>query len=173
MASLREIRKAYEAGIRDGLQDTGDACLEKASSIIADEAVDRGDLLASGEVDAPEARSVTVRWTAAHAKYVNWGSRPHWPPFAPILAWVKRNLRRYVTSTGERVDVLKPSGQIRERSRKSPDSVAEEVARAVQAKIAREGTAPVYFAQRGAQHASRLMPGFLRDGVNERLKRLR
>lgn len=173
MATLREVQAAYEAGIRDGLKDVGDACLEKASAIIADEAVDRGDLLSSGEVLEPEARSVTVKWSSAHAKYVNWPTRPHWPPLAPILAWVKRNIRRYTSTSGEAVDVIKPSGRQKERARKTPDKVAEEVARAVQAKIAKEGTHGVFFAQRGAQHARPLMAGLLRDGIEARLRRLK
>lgn len=172
MASIREIRRAYEAGIKDGLRDIGNVCLEQASEIIAAEAVDRGDVLASGQVEAPKRRSIVVKWTAAHAKYVNWGTRPHWPPLAPILAWVKRNLRRFTDTSGASRDVIKPSGRIAERARRAPEAVALRVARGVQAKIAREGTAPVYFAQKGAREAMRQAPGLLQAALDERLGRL-
>lgn len=174
MASIREIRRAYEAGIKDGLRDVGNACLNEAAGIISAEAVDRGDLLASGEVDEPSQRSVVVRWPVPQAKWVNYGTRPHWPPFAPILAWVKRNIRRYTaTGSGASVDVIKPSGKLKERSRRTPESVAQEVARAIQVKISKEGTAPVYFAQRAAARVRPTVSATLKDAVNDRLGKLK
>lgn len=173
MATIREIRKAYEAGLKDGLRDVGNACLTHASAIIAAEATDRGALLSSGEMDEPSKRSVVVRWPVPQAKWVNYGTRPHWPPFAPILAWVKRNMRRYTNHSGERVDVIKPSGRIAERASRSPDRVAQEVARAIQAKIAKEGTAPVYFAQRAAAKVRPSVSATIRDAIDERMKRLK
>lgn len=173
MASIREIRKAYEAGMKDGLREAGQECLSAASAIIAAEATDRGTLLSSGEVDDVKQRSVTVRWPVPQAKWVNYGTRPHWPPFAPILAWVKRNIRRYTMTSGERVDIIKPSGQMKERAGRTPDAVAQEVARAIQAKIAKEGTAPVHFAERAAGQVRPSVSGKVRDAIDERLARLK
>jgi hypothetical protein len=61
-----------------------------------------GDLSKSieSEVDRTLARvELVVDATARHADPVHEGSRPHWPPRAPIEVWVRKKLA--VTETGE------------------------------------------------------------------------
>lgn len=173
MASLRQVKEAYRKAGHDTLKDVGNVILESGNEVIQREAFDRGDLLASGEVKIDkENSSGIVRWSAKHAPFVNFGTRPHWPPLGPILAWVKRNLVRFQDTSGKSVDVIRPGGSIAQRARKSPDSTALRVARAIQAKIAREGTAPVPFAHQGAAVAKQKMPTLLKENIDRRLKNL-
>lgn len=174
MASIRQIREAYRKAARDTVRDLANVVLERGSQVIQEEAIDRGDLLSSSEIelDKEKPRAV-VKWTASHAAYVNYGTRPHWPPLAPILAWVKRNLARITSTSGQPMDVIRPSGRMAERARKSPDKKALQVARAIQAKISREGTAPVPFANKGADEARRKAASTMKANIKSRLAQLR
>ena len=167
LATLRQIQEAYRKAARDTVKDLANIVLERGNAVIQEEAIDRGDLLASGEIEVEKERPrAVVKWTAKHAIFVHYGTRPHWPPLEPILAWVKRNLARYTDTSGKAVDAIKPSGRMVERTRKSPDAVAMRVARAIQAKIAKEGTSPVPFAIRGAAEAKQKSSSLLRDNVS-------
>lgn len=171
LASFRQIREAYNKAARDSVKDLANIVLERGNAVIQEEAIDRGDLLSSGEVEVEKERPrAVVKWTAKHAIFVHYGTRPHWPPLEPILAWVRRNLARYTNTSGNAVDAIRPSGRVADRTRKSPDAVIMRVARAIQAKIAREGTSPVPFALKGAAEAKARAPTILRDNLNNRLK---
>jgi len=74
------------------------------------------------------------------------GSRPHWPPLAPLIAWVKlrgmQGLRRRATSQQKWVrDRIRELGT----RRSTPVDAAEEVARAIQRSIAKRGTRPRWY----------------------------
>jgi hypothetical protein len=86
---------------------------------------------------------------APHAAPVETGSRPHWPPFAPILRWVqfrgiqgrlapKRMKRLPGTTTAGAAQSI--AGQLGSRG-----EGAEGVARAIQASIAKKGTKPHWY----------------------------
>ncbi len=79
------VRKAGERAITK----TAILLESRVTEKIADESTDTGQLLQSvywkssgleGEVGA----------TAAHAPYIEFGTKPHWPPFRPIYEWVWR-----------------------------------------------------------------------------------
>lgn len=174
MASMRQISEAYRKAARDTVKDVGNIILERGNAVIQAEAFDRGDLLSSAELEIDkELPKGVAKWTAKHAVFVNYGTRPHWPPLEPILAWVKRNLARFEDSGGKTVDVIRPSGRMAERARKSPDSVAMRVARAIQAKIAREGTSPVPFALKGAAEGKLRATSILTENIKKRLGALK
>lgn len=130
--------------------------LSEAEAIISKEAIDTGDLLGSGEVVRMGRFHWRVKWSSRHALPVEFGSRPHWPPFAPILGWVQRNLRVRVFTGGSgekvRVGTIKP--RLTRGTVKARDAEVERVARAVQASIAKRGTKPVRFATRAVRLAA-------------------
>lgn len=75
---------------------------------------------------------------APHAATVELGSRPHMPPLQPLIDWVKRHRASFG---------IKGKGSVRNKSTGRFEASAEVVAiaRAIQRKIAREGTRPTYF----------------------------
>lgn len=169
MASFREIQQAISSGIQDGLRDTARIVQDEASRIISEEAIDTGDLLHSDEI-RESAFQVVVAWTAEHAEDVNDGQRPHWPPEEPIREWVERNLRITVNDAGGREPTFKPRTR---KGTKSPrDQELEAVTFLVRRKIAREGTDPVHFAERGLDKALPQAPRKVADAVNNRLSQL-
>lgn len=78
--------------------------------------VDRGNFKLAWE-SRPMIFGAQIRNGAPYAAFIERGTRPHWPPLAPILAWVMRK------------------NQMDEED-------AYPIARAVQVKIARSGTKP-------------------------------
>lgn len=75
---------------------------------------------------------------APHAATVELGSRPHVPPLQPLIDWVKRHRASFG---------IKGKGTARSKSTGRLEASAEVVAiaRAIQQKIAREGTKPTFF----------------------------
>lgn len=117
---------------------------------------------------------------APHAAAVERGSRPHWPPFEPILKWVKlrgfqglvsdKQLARLpgTTTAGAARSI---ASQIRDRMQVGADDAIavdapEQIARAIQASIAKHGTKPQWY-MRSSIPAAR---GFLAESVLEELR---
>lgn len=99
--------------------------------------VDVGTLKSSMHVEGGIAEPRIVI-DAPHAATVELGSRPHVAPLQPLIDWVKRH-RGSFGIKGKGTTRSKASG----RFEASAEVVA--IARAIQAKIAREGTKPTYF----------------------------
>jgi hypothetical protein len=99
------------------------------SSAARPRTVDRGTLKSSVHVEALPNGSPRIVIDAPHAAQVELGSRPHTPPLAPLVEWV----RRHRLAFGMKAN---PRGQ-------EADFVA--IARAIQRKIALNGTKPTYF----------------------------
>lgn len=115
----KDAATAVQQGVQDALLDAMGAGFNRSQDIIAAEATDRGTLLQSGIPPKvlPDG-SVISGYAAQHAPFVDKGTRPHWAPAAPLVAWARRVL-------GE-----------------------EEAGYAVQRKIAEEGTEGVRFMER-------------------------
>lgn len=160
---LREIRAAFIRGLSEGLDEVAEAFVDEATKIIEEEAVDQGTLKNSVEIRKPGRLRRVVSWTAEHAVYVHYGTRPHWPPLAPILAWVRRNLRNVINTSGERELRIKPGPAA--RTVKAPDAEIRRIAHAIQAKIAREGTAPVPWVPRALSRVQPRQAGILAEAV--------
>jgi len=143
-----DASKKIPAGIRAALNSARRAVLESAhfgaELIAANAPVDRGSLKSSVHVEKSAVggagTDVRIRIDAPHAAVMEMGSRPHTPPLGPLVEWVKR-YRASFDIEGRGV-VRDASG----RFQASPAVVA--VARAIQRKIARDGTKPTYFVQR-------------------------
>lgn len=92
-------------------------------------AVHTGDLMRSVRYERTEkGGSITV--DAPHAPFVEYGTRPHWPPTQPILDWVKAKFGL----TGQQ---------------------AEQAAFSIRAKIAAHGTKPRFFMRRTVQQLTK------------------
>ena len=126
--------------------------------------------IADGVVDIPLASGAKVRSTAPHSAAVEVGSRPHMPPVAPLVRWVKlrgmqglqkgakgapravaRMLRGQEKLRVEGTEVTSGpnKGSIRfTQSRYSDVDAAEKVAWAIAMGIKRRGTKPTWFVRR-------------------------
>lgn len=170
MASVEDIERAIRAGTRDGLKDVARVVLDVGSEVIERSAIDEGTLLGSGEVvDLSEGRAIVfaARWTAEHAAWVHYGTAPHWPPFEPIRAWVERNVLIDLTTSEA---AFKPASRDGYRDPRAAE--VDRIARAVQAKIAREGTQATPYALQGAEVARAEATSIVIKAINERLARL-
>jgi hypothetical protein len=113
-------------------------------------AVDRG-ALRNSVVYRPVSDGSVVSVDAPHAAIIEHGTRPFWPPLAPLVAWVRR--KGFADARG-----------------------AYAIARAVQRKIARDGIAPRHYFSKAwrravpmveaeiAQELARLRVGQVRGG---------
>lgn len=132
---------AIRAGMRAKLSHDQKKLLEAAhlgAEIIANVApVDIGTLKGSVHVEeTTDGPRVVV--DAPHAAVMELGSRPHTPPLAPLVAWVKRNRAKFGIE-GRGTSRNKLTG----RFETSPEIVR--IARAIQQHIAQHGTKPRYF----------------------------
>lgn len=156
MGWVDDFQRRLQAGIAEGIEQIAEDIVEAAKPIISKEAIDRGDLLKSGEARRLDAITAQAVWTAEHAPYVEYGTRPHWPPPGPIREWVKRNIR-IETPAGPKGPqpgraVVKPRTK-----RGTRDPREEEIDRLtflIQRKIAMKGTEPVRFATRAARRVA-------------------
>lgn len=115
------------------------------------------------ETGSGESIEKSVVVDAPHASAVEVGSRPHTPPIEPLIEWVKKRgmqgltsqgrVKRNRTRQGKIIDPnLEPARHIAkiirsmQNSNKSTDTDApEQIARAIQFKISKEGTKPTFF----------------------------
>lgn len=192
---VREWTRRFERGVDNGLRDIALSIIEEAKPIIAQEAVDNGDLLESGGVIRISSTHYQAAWSADHAPYINYGTRPHWPPFEPIYEWVLRNVRIMESITipdesdvgegmleGDTVSfdgpeyVIKPKRSTGTRKmRKGKDGAqnpaAARIANAIRAKIAKKGTEPVLYAERARDRVATYQNDLMIDAVNRSLAR--
>ena len=165
---MREWREKFARGVDNGLSELAQLVIDEAKPIIAEEATDKGDVLESGEVVRVSAGHYQARWSAAHAIYVNYGTRPHWPPIQAIIDWVQRNVRaKGRKNTPARHLVVKPSSKRGTATPTVEETLA--IAYAIQAKIAKKGTEPVLFAERAYQRASKHSQEIMTRNVREAL----
>lgn len=54
--------------------------------------VDNGFLLASGKIIPLSDDEILIRYDAPYASFVEYGTRPHFPPVEPIAEWVSSRL---------------------------------------------------------------------------------
>lgn len=163
MGWVEDFQRAMREGINQGLAQIADDVVEAAKPIISREAIDRADLLKSGEARRVDDSTWQAAWTAAHAPYVEYGTRPHWPPAAPIREWVKRNMR--VEDSGRAV--IKPR---RKRGTRTPhDAEIDRMTYLIQRKIAAKGTEPVRFATRAAHRVAPTVADTMSKAITRRL----
>lgn len=155
---VQEYRDAFKRAVVNALDDLALEIVEVAKVIIASEAIDTGTLLRSDEIREPSELVREVAFTAEHSVYVHYGAEAHWPPLEPIKEWVRRNLS--ITPTGAELKAGIGEGK------PASEVAVERVARAVQAKIAREGTMAVPFLSRAADQVGTRVVSIMESRVN-------
>jgi len=159
----KELQKAVHATAKDGLEYINENTIPVAF----------GELRASGHVETTGTSSKII-FDAPHAAAVENGSRPHCPPLAPLLRWVKKRgldqgklavaaRRGHVRTTRKGVDrvrrlpgtttvhhALNLGQQIAllESKGMMPEDAAMQIARAIQGAIAKRGTKPHFYARK-------------------------
>jgi hypothetical protein len=106
------------------------------------------------------AATVVLRNDAPYAGIIEAGARPHYPPLAPILAWVQRNAAKL--------------GFVNPRRFRGPSSLRQheqdhaiDVARAIQRKIGTKGQAPRHIMRGELPFVRRAVARALGEYVNE------
>jgi len=102
-----------------------------------------GVLKYSAHVEFSGHDQVALVFDAPYAAFVEVGTRPHWMPIAPLLQWVEVKL-----------------GVTDERE-------AYGIAKAIQAKIAREGTKPTWFMKRLLPRLAELVKAEVKKSMDE------
>lgn len=161
LKKAKELQKAVHATAKDGLEYIQNNTIPVAF----------GELRDSGHVETTGVTSKII-FDAPHAAAVENGSRPHCPPLAPLLRWVKHRgidqgklaaaarkggmritrkgfdrVRRlpgtttvhHVMSLGQQIALMESKGTM-------PEDAAMQIARAIQAVIAKRGTMPHHYA---------------------------
>ena len=120
-AKLQADMKRLQNGLNAGLR-------RAVASAVAEVKANAPE--ASGALkDSIHAVGLKIVCDAPYAIFVEKGTRPHWPPIAPILAWVQRKGFMSYSASGK------------------PQS-AESIAYAIAHKISIEGTKPTWFMRR-------------------------
>lgn len=164
-----DVAKALPAGMRAQFAKDRRAMVSAAhlgAEIVASRApVDAGIVKSSVHVEA-QTDGARIVIDAPHVGIVELGSRPHMPPLQPLIDWVKRHGRALGI---RRARTRNAQGH----STESPEVV--QFARALQQKIAREGTKPTYWIRKSlpllarafAAELARGAGGTLQDGAAE------
>lgn len=117
---------------------------------------------------------------APHAAVVEYGSRPHMPPLGPILRWVKLRGMQGLTKAGRVASNRTKTGRVAKWQLEPAKAVAGmlaqavrggaldidapmQVARAIQMKIAKEGTRPQPYMRTSIKDMVRTLDLFVRD----------
>ena len=171
---LRKMPKALRGGVVQGLQNAG---LHLERDVVVE--IERKKVVDTGELKQSVTTTKTkngaiVSVNAPHAAVMEYGARPFTPPFAPILAWVKRKqLLPIGPRTTPQPAKLRPgaSGPVfRERAyvKNREEEDQKQIAWAIVNKIKREGIQPRgYFAA-----ALQLLPSYLDDEIDAALAAL-
>ena len=108
--------------------------------------------------------------TAPHSAAVEEGSRPHMPPLAPLLAWVKlRGAQGLDAAPGAKGAPAEIARRIARRGNgtSTPIDAAERVARAIQHAIAKRGTRPHWFMRDSVSEVASLLDAYMRSTLAE------
>lgn len=172
---FKELRKALE-------KDLG--TLQKRTVQASHRAADYGRMVAfanapvaftelrDGLVDVPNRRGAKVISTAPHSGAAEHGSRPHTPPLAPLVEWVRlRGMQGLEAGDGATGYPGMVASQIRALGDGSstPVDAAEQVARRIQRAISRNGTKPTHFMLRTVPEVEKLLDGFVKTLFREDL----
>lgn len=95
---------------------------------------------------------VALRADAPHAAAVETGSRPHWPPLAPLIAWVKLRGKQGLskrrprgTTSGAQAQGIGGMLKAMQKGGALDVDAPEQIARAIQVGIAKHGTKPHWY----------------------------
>lgn len=166
------FQRDFIAGLDIGIKRVAKAIVDEGGAYIERHAFDRGDLLASGEVEQKGTAHYRAKWTSAYAKNVHDGRKPGSkpPPFKAILGWVRRNLS-YTIFQGLSGTTRTYAFKAGEGRRVTNEKLLEQVAWAVRAKIARDGIPPKPFAVHASQRVGPKAAGIVNAEIRRYLRR--
>ncbi len=146
---LRELPRELQGAVSRGLEDVGDAILERADRQVPVGVTPGPDALKqSGQrIPARPSTWVEVAYTSPWAAYVHEGTRPHWPPKGVLVRWIQIKLSKTLE------EAMKLDFVIRR-------------------KIARFGTKPNPFLLRAADKVIPFIDGIFRRAFEEAARRL-
>ncbi len=140
--------------------------------------VKRAVPVAFGELrESVHATGTKIVIDAPHAAPVEVGSRPHWVPLAPLVAWVKlrgaagllsRRERTRLPGTTTRAHAESVAAGLRALERGGALDVEApiQLARAIQAAIAKRGTKPHWFARSSLPEIRRALHSFIQQALH-------
>lgn len=171
--------------LENSAQDIADAILFQADENLREGdfspakgagAFDRGTLARSGRVEG-EGLVRYVIYDAPHAKWIEYGTRPHHPPFKPIFEWVKRKIgisakgRKYGTRSRKVTSIRHIIRKIAYRNIADRSSEAVSVTWAIINKIAKVGTPPRPFFRRAIHAVEPRMVEIVQENINKELRK--
>lgn len=126
------------------------------------------------ELTAKGARIVS---DAPHAEPVEVGSRPHWPPLDPLIAWVKLRASQGLLTPRQRVRLpgtttIRHAESVAEQMRKLehggalPVDAPVQIARAIQRAIAARGTKPHWYMRDSLPIAMRELDAAIKEALS-------
>lgn len=133
----------------------------KALAAVDPEPADTGQLRRSFVVVRLVGGAV-LQNTAEHAAFMEFGTRPHWAPIGPLLAWARRKLR------GMGRPGAGKQGPIQRVSKKTREAAVRALAFGAQRSIAAKGTKPRGF----YAAASAKFPEFVERALLHELNKL-
>ena len=139
------LRERFLAAADKAAGDVADAVLQKSQELVP---VDKGDLLGSGSTWKVKFLTWGVGYNAPYAQPVEFGARPHWAPFQPILDWVKRKRIRF-DREGEKMSF-------------------EQTARTIWVSISKKGTPAQPFLRPALELVEPLVAGLVRKAMIEK-----
>lgn len=137
---------------------------------------------AFGEIrESVHVEGMCVVVDAPHAAAVNNGSRPHWPPLGPLIAWVKlRGMQGLGTDrqqgrmpgTSTRSAAAGVAGMLSSLEHRgpagfAPTDAAEQVARMIQRAIAKRGTKAHHFIEKSMPEMFKVLDAEIRRALGE------
>lgn len=163
----KNLPQEAEAAIVKGLRSTTLMCqrfaVEEIDRAKPYPAFDRGELHNSANHTMVHDGGL-VHVDAPHAPFIEFGTRPHWPPLEPLVQWVLR--KGMVGKRGKsasRSEAAKRGWETRRRKVSGGPSYEEaearQIARLIQFKIAARGTEPRFFMQKAFRRGVRKMKG--------------
>lgn len=169
LTDVRDLDRAI-AGILEGIRKNAVYALRAAArdgKLIVQENTPKasGELFDSvAERSTPAGARIAV--TAPHAVAVELGSMPHMVPLAALIEWVKRRGMQGLEGRVRRADRSQVRGvrgalKSLEQDGATPVDAPEQIARAIQASIAKHGTKPQHYVEKSLPSIDALVQAHL------------
>jgi len=122
------------------LDDIADDIFARSQEYVA---VDESTLKKSGHIERKFMNKAII-YDAPHAEYLEYGTRPHWPPIQPIVDWCHRVLNLpYATKKADRTRGFRAGKRlVFSEASGAKEGTAEQVGFLIARKIAEKGTEP-------------------------------
>ncbi len=182
--TTKATRKAIDRGLFRAAQQGKNIAIQAIRNTKPRPPIDTGEL-ASSYVVLRQGRGWVLRNTAPHAVFMEFGTKPHTPPFAPLLAWARRKVRgssgakqtqakkrhrQRRQGLSKKATLRKPGQQISAKRRaahqgRQQNLDAVRLARAAMNSIQRRGTVARGFHARASQKFAVLSAKLVQDEI--------